>query len=262
MAGPPPGRRALPEEVPEAAIAPEALSPLNGWLVRRHPSPSRRVNSVWPNAWSGEAALAENIAQVESLYSAWGKPARYQICPAALPSELDDVLGARGYAVEAPTSVQIAGTAAVFAATGQRPTPEQSFSVGRQEEIDLEWAAAYCHVQEAAAGGAANRLKALQRIQKQAIYVRVDLDAAPAAIGRGVAEAGWLGIFGMSTHPRCRRLGLATTVLRELAAWAMKRGIDQLYLQVMHDNEGALRLYSNLGFRTLYDYHYRTLVFD
>ena len=42
----------------------EKIVPLDGWYLRQHPAPSRRVNSVWPNGWDGEVPLAHKLAQV------------------------------------------------------------------------------------------------------------------------------------------------------------------------------------------------------
>ena len=40
------------------------------------------------------------------------------------------------------------------------------------------------------------------------------------ALGMGVLEDGWLGIFNMATLPAFRRQGLAGAVLAGLADWA------------------------------------------
>jgi ribosomal protein S18 acetylase RimI-like enzyme len=97
----------------------------------------------------------------------------------------------------------------------------------------------------------------LERIRPSTGYALLQLEDQTAAIGFGVLEAGWLGIFGMATHPHFRRRGAATAVLRWLAQWGEEQGATHAYLQVMEENTAALALYARLGFETLYHYHYR-----
>ena len=85
----------LIEELAMNAWPAELIEPLDGWWMRWHRMTSRRVNSVWPNAWGGRIPLAIKLEKVEQFYMLREQPARYQICPAALPEGLDDVLEVR-----------------------------------------------------------------------------------------------------------------------------------------------------------------------
>lgn len=49
--------------------------------------------------------------------------------------------------------------------------------------------------------------------------------------------------------PDYRRRGIATALLEEAHTWAAQRGDTQISLQVYHDNQPALNLYRNLGYR-------------
>lgn len=194
---------------------------------------------------------------MEAVYAGWDRPARYQICPAALPEGLDSALQERGYIVDAPTSVQIAGTRMVLTAAQQRASRWQPFRLKVHDKLSLAWVSAYCLVQGAPPDEAPLRMAALARIVQPAVYVQLDVDGEPAAVGRAVLENGWCGVFGMATRPGFRRRGLATAALDALASQALEMNAGHMYLQVMLDNEAALNCYSGLGFRTLYGYHYR-----
>lgn len=232
----------------------EEVQHLDGWVLRRHSAPSRRVNSVWPNAWDGDMPLALKLEMVETFYAALDQPARYQVCPAALPAGLDDVLAARGYAIDAPTGVRVASAEGVRMASAGRG---EDASVQVFEVLTPEWTAAYCSAQGAPETDVPVRMEALGRVKFPVVYVRVDVDGVPAAVGRGVLGEEWLGIFGMATQQAYRRRGLATVVIHAISGWALDQGVGNLYLQVMDITKPALALYAGLGFENLYHYHYR-----
>jgi GNAT superfamily N-acetyltransferase len=60
----------------------------------------------------------------------------------------------------------------------------------------------------------------LSKIEPVRGFVQVTIDDQPAAVGLGVVENGWLGIYCMSSRPAFRRRGAATAILRTLAIWA------------------------------------------
>jgi GNAT superfamily N-acetyltransferase len=51
--------------------------------------------------------------------------------------------------------------------------------------------------------------------------------------------------------------GIGTQLFQALTRWCHEQGAENLYLQVLRDNEAALNLYTRLGFTHTYDYHYR-----
>ena len=68
----------------------------------------------------------------------------------------------------------------------------------------------------------------------------------------------WVGFRGLEVHPERRRLGLALGVMDILLEWAAEQGATTAYLQVLGDNDAALGLYEQLGFREHHRYRYRT----
>jgi GNAT superfamily N-acetyltransferase len=100
--------------------------------------------------------------------------------------------------------------------------------------------------------------RVLDRIAPPSGYALLERNGDPVAVGHGVVERGWLGIFSMATAAGARRQGAATAVLHALARWASGLGASHCYLQVEAENVPAHRLYEGSGFVTFYQYHYRT----
>ena len=84
------------------------------------------------------------------------------------------------------------------------------------------------------------------------------VDEKPSAVGLGVHERGWVGVYAMGTGRRPDVAAPRPSVLHALARWAEERGAHRMYLQVEVTNDGARQLYTRAGFETAYRYHYRT----
>ncbi len=229
----------------------------DGWRLRHAAGVTRRANSVWPNGGAAEGTPVEDKwALVESFYSARNLPARYQISPVAQPVDLDSRLAERGYAAVAHTAVQVAPIATILANTSPlRHHPE--FVVEVAETLDEGWFTAYAAFAEEDRAGLTTRRAILAHVAPTVGFALLEIDRQPAAVGLGVVEAGWVGIFCMGTAPLFRRRGAACAILRTLAIWGQLYGAQQVYLQVMDTNNAARALYGRAGFETLYHYHYR-----
>jgi ribosomal protein S18 acetylase RimI-like enzyme len=228
---------------------------LDGWRLRAVDGVHRRANSVWPNENHGRTSLTEKLQAVEAFYTARRLPARYQMCPAALPPDLDAVLVQRGYVAEARTNVQIADAALVL----ERTRAQRCDTVRVSDQFNDEWYSAYYDSEAVSAKAARERRGILQRIIPPKGFAEVQHDGKPAALGMGVVEQGWVGIFAMTTRPEFRRRGAAKAVLHALAEWGQTQGARRMYLQVMEDNMPARALYAGMGFETLYTYYYRSV---
>ena len=241
------------EELAANAWPAAVVQIVDGWRLRFNGGVTRRANSVWPNEDGGRLPQAEKLALVEDFYARWGGPARYQICPAARPDNLDTILARRGYTTDALTAVQAAPLATVLA----RAEPQPAYTVTVTDSFDEVWFAAYCQAERVDARAAEARRAILQRIGPRTSYALLRVEGQPAAIGLAVAEQGWSGLFSMATRPEFRRRGCATAILHALAGWSQRQQVVNMYLQVMKNNGPALALYARLGFETRYHYHYR-----
>ena len=227
-----------------------------GWRLRSTQGITRRANSVWPNHDDGALTLETKLAQVEAFYAARDLPAIYQICDAMQPAQLDSVLAAHSYAHEAPTFVQ---TAPLATLRERLPSLRHypAFEVEVSEEFDAQWFELYCAAETVSGQAASVRRAILERIAPVHGFVTLYDAGTPAAVGMGVVEAGWLGIFSMATLPAYQRRGAARAILRTLAVWAQLYDAQHAYLQVMAHNTVSQALYAGAGFVTAYGYHYR-----
>lgn len=245
------------DELAANATAASTVQLLDGWLLRAAPEyPFRRSNSTLPHG-GDSSDLESRIAMVEDFYRHRGLPVRFQMSPAALPDGLDDVLEAHGYEIEEPTLVLTAETARVVEQT--RRVDAREVTVG--ESIDEYWVAEYASAYGDDEVGR-DRLRAyahlLQRLAPAIGTAALPVDDTPAAIGLGVLERGWAGVYAMGTRPEVRRRGAGTAVVHALGCWAQRHAAPRMYLQVEAANDGARQLYTRAGFETAYRYHYRT----
>jgi ribosomal protein S18 acetylase RimI-like enzyme len=230
--------------------------PLDGWRLRCQQGLTRRANSVWPNETEGRLPLNEKLRRVEAFYAQRQLPARYQMCPAAQPPDLDDILAERGYMCTDRTCVQTAGLSAILERTFCPP----AFTATVAERFSDRWLATYGQAERCNQRELALRQDILLRMRFPTGFALVQTEGQAVALGLGVLEAGWVGIFCMATRPEWHRRGAATAVLHALAQWGQQHTATQMYLQVREDNAGARALYASAGFATLYYYHYREAV--
>ncbi len=232
-----------------AAWPAEEVSDLEGWRLRAMQGVSRRANSVWTAEGLPEGPVDDRIARAEAWYVSRGLAATFQLTRRTVPRGLDEALERRGYEIDAPVSIQVARAREVV-----RGQSEADVQVSR--ELSDEWFDISAHkgrftrVVEVYRG-------LLARIGSQARYALVRVDGEPAAVGLGVIDAQWMGIFSMLTLSSHRRRGAGRAVLTALAGAALEHGVENLYLQVERDNAGAAALYASASFRELYGYHYR-----
>jgi ribosomal protein S18 acetylase RimI-like enzyme len=244
------------ETIAANAWPPEQSVELDGWRLRSAGGVTRRANSVWPNAAGGRASLEEKLSAVERHYAALGQSSIFQICDAAQPPDLDAALAARGYDANSHTFVQAAPIRDLL----QNLPPLRlfpQFEIEVSEEFYDEWFALYCESEGVSGHAAAMRGGILRRIDPPHGFALLRCGGEPAAVGLGVVEDGWLGIYCMATLPAYRRMGAASALLRTLAIWAQLYDAHHAYLQVMQNNPHAQKLYAKAGFATAYHYHYR-----
>lgn len=241
------------EELAFNAWPAEQFLSLGGWSVRYTHGYSRRANSVWPNAWWGEIGLEERLSLVEAFYRSRQLPPLYQICEAQQPGDLDRLLAERGFTSEGRTCVQVVELARALSEAGDPQHP----GLELRGESTPEWLSVYAPRFPEPDPMVQASVRIFSRITPTVTYATLRLDDEPAAVGMGVLERGWLGIYCMATRPEFRRRGGAQAVLSALLHWGNRQGAEHAYLQVLEENGSARTLYERLGFATLYHYHYR-----
>jgi ribosomal protein S18 acetylase RimI-like enzyme len=231
---------------------------VDGWVVRFSNGFGRRANSVNPLFYSMRS-FEQNLAECEALYAHRNQRVVFKISPAVQPPGLDDLLAQRGYALEAPTSVQTLP----FETQAQVPAAEVSTGPGASaiwsgaESLTDEWLNAVVSLTAVPERHQATLRQMLAGLVPPACFASLSAGGQVAACGLGVLHGGWLGLFDIVTHPQQRSQGYAQRLIRQLLAWGQTRGAQGAYLQVMLNNPPALALYQRLGFKEAYRYWYR-----
>ncbi|MFE9335395.1 GNAT family N-acetyltransferase [Streptomyces sp. NPDC007063] len=235
-----------------------------GWLLRHTPG-VRRLRSdntalpLSPPATEPAGDPAAALSMVEDFYAGRGLPAAVQVGPGAEHLALDASLAARGYRLRSRVHVLTASARTV--ADGPAPL------AGRRTRLSTaptaEWLRAFVEL-DAQQDSRQVADQVIAGIAAPLACVAVFPDDAgsdtgtPAGIGLFVGgDDDWAGVYCVITHPAHRRRKVAATVLRAGAAWAASEGVRGLYLQVGRANTPAQALYTGLGFRYAYSYHYR-----
>ena len=210
------------------------------------------------------------IEAAEAFYERRGLPAVFHLSPATCPPALDTRLARRGYLMHQPSEVWVADVRDVIDRTRDRPEEpgscerasppgisslprgaEEILVHGRADRVWLDFA------YDEPAGRRAIYHGIVGRISNPCAFASIRVNGVPLAIGLGVSEGGWTGVFSMLTAPEQRGRGRARQILDQLATWALERGDRALYLQVLGTNMPARRLYGRCGFTLAHTYHYR-----
>lgn len=244
------------EELAVNAWPAHTVQCVDGWLLRHTPGVHRRrSNSLLPPARPRPAGLpvTEVLDIAESFYARRGLPLVVQVSPVETQLELDRELDRRGCEAAARTVVLTADIDKVKARCPARPALSPVV-VGEPTDGWLRtWGAV-----ENRGDVDVTRRSVLDRIGPPTGYAALPLHGDVAAVGLGVLERGWAGVFCMGTRPASRRQGAAEAVLGALAEWAGRQGARRLYLQVEVANAAARQLYTATGFAVSHSYHYRS----
>jgi len=220
----------------------------DGWVLRCAGGYTKRANSVYP-LYPSEVDVDEKIDFCESFYRDHNLPAVFKMTRASAPTNLDVCLESRGYCADSYTSLQLLDlNRKIYAAT---------------ENVDLAledteaWHEAFARMNNVSAEHRATHENILRAILSKKSYASVIEDGQIIGCGLGVLQAGHLGIFDIVIDPNHRGRGHGFRLMEALLAWGQGQAADKAYLQVMCDNEPALRLYKKMGFTEKYQYWYR-----
>jgi N-acetylglutamate synthase len=236
------------ERATVAAVAPEAVEEIDGWLLAFDTGVVGRAKSAVPLRFDGLDPA--DIAAIEARYIARGLRPMFRVAddPALEPIRFE--LLRRGYAGARHTLVQLAPTDAVRRVA----SPDAAQAVHLASRPDAQWIAAFLGEGFDPADGE-SRSRTLAR-GTDTIFA--SLRDGDVAIGAGALSIGfgWGGIHGMRTALARRGQGIAGRILAALAAVATERGLGRMFLQVEAQNAAAISLYRRAGFSTAWRYAY------
>jgi N-acetylglutamate synthase len=220
----------------------------DGWLLRFADGYTRRANSVNP-LYPATEPLGAKVARCEEAYGRRGLDTVFKLTGATEPTGLDGLLADRGYRREAESIVQVAELAS-FA-------PDLDPSVRVDADLPDGWLVELCRCSGASPRHVPTMQALLRAIEPSTGFATVRSGGEVVAIGLGVAERGWIGLFDIATAPAARGRGFGRRVVAQLLRWGREQGAVQAHLAVVADNGPALRLYAKLGFDEAYRYWYR-----
>jgi len=224
---------------------------LGGWLLRADHGVTRRANSVLPLD-STNLPLSFAIDSAIEFYSCRDLVPRFQMTEVSQPSELDSELEQRGFSVGLQVDVWTAHLSTLLA-------NQTTWETMHLSQMTDDWIDTYNLASDHDPSTMKVRIAIMERTHQPRMYAKAMVEGITAAIGFGVVEGTWLGLFSIATRPDMRHRGAATAVNIALGGWAQKIGAEHAYLQVENDNKAAKALYTKLGFKHVYRYWYRDL---
>jgi ribosomal protein S18 acetylase RimI-like enzyme len=235
------------ERATVAAVSPQAVEELDGWLLAFDEGSVKRAKSAVP--LRHEAALAPLLDRIEERYDRRQHVPMLRLADAACFDGLRAELERRHYVGDSPTCVQIGSAIRMR---------EVAVADVRLADVDVApdaaWAALFLGEGFDPVDGA-HRVRALSRASGS-LYASVREGGRTVAAGAMAFGHGWASVHGMRTEPSQRSRGLAGRVLAGLAQAALARGHDRVFLQVDAQNPAAHALYRRAGFSTVWQYRY------
>ena len=228
-----------------AAVAPEALEEIAGWLLPFDSGTVGRAKSAVPVAHTPPDPLS--LREIEARYAARGLPAVLRIPVAPTFDGFRQALARGGYTASKPTEVHTAPTSVV-----QQVSREAAADIASRP--DAGWAEVFLGEGFDPVDGA-SRVRTLSRATGT-LFASVRQDGRTVAAGAAAFGHGWASVHGMRTAQAHRGQGLAARVLASLAAAALSRGYPRMFLQVEAHNPPAQALYRRAGFEPAWTYTY------
>jgi N-acetylglutamate synthase len=220
---------------------------LDGWILRFAGGYTRRSNSVNP-LYPGTLHPLEKVRGCEEMFEKASLTPVFKLTPASFPPGLHRTLLDEGYRREPGASVQLVDLRALDL--------EAPAGVSAWDRPSNEWIEAYGAFTARDAARRATLQALLENIVPRALFVAVPHDGQIASVAMAVAQPPWVGLFNMATDPSLRRRGLGRRVVAAVLYWGRDMGATTGCLQVSPDNDPAIGLYSQFGFREAYQYHY------
>ena len=221
----------------------------DGWLLRFSYFYTHRTNCVEQIGVS-TLPLDTKIAYCEEAYRKWGTPSIFKISP-LLPECFDAELADRGYIREHSTDVMTMSLSDLQEDPGDIRVKVSNF-------IPDAWIQGLFALK-----GTTNVMHKLvvpsmyRAIPMETICVSVQEDRKIVATGLGILDRDYIGLYAIHVHPDFRRRHYASAVCRTNLRTGRLRGARSAYLQVVSENQPALRLYRSLGFRYAYTCWFR-----
>jgi ribosomal protein S18 acetylase RimI-like enzyme len=218
------------------------------WAIRLTSGhPAKRLNSVNPLDPRDNSEMAERLQHARNRFQSFGRPLIFRQSPLA-PSELDVHLDREGWVRIEESIVMVANLDHVsFADAGQC---EPVSDIGT-------WVDCFLELSEDEKTNKPGLVEVISNIAPNSGLFVSKRDDQPVSVLRCVQDNDLAGIFDVATGKAFKKRGFANALMKSALQWAKFSGARHAWLQVVADNEPALRLYEAFGFQELYRYSYR-----
>ncbi|MCJ8307835.1 MAG: GNAT family N-acetyltransferase [Hyphomicrobiales bacterium] len=219
------------------------------WAIRLTAGhPSKRVNSVNPLDRGDQADLKNRIARAAHRFQSFGRPLVFRQSPLA-PPQLDNLFDAQGWRRFDETRVMVLRLrdAQLDRAVSQLPLKD----VGRW----IDQCIAMGSIAQTVKPGLSELIGLVEG--EVGLFLTEDDAGVPLAAAMAVRFGDLIGLFEVVSNPDKRRQGLARRIIRSAMLWGYEHGARQAWLQVVAENDAAIRLYESEGFSEVYSYAYR-----
>ncbi len=206
---------------------------------------TKRANSV--TILSSNSFSSENqINKCEEEYNKEKLPCIFRLLSFNDNSQIESILDSRGYNSGDHSLV-------LLQEIKNREFNSTALSLLKVDE----WMKYYCQLSKKDINDHFTHMKMIQRIEDEILLAVLRIDPQVVSCGLGVIHEGFFGIFDIVTHPKHRNQGYGQELINGMLSWAVKESAHAAYVQVVSDNEPAVRLYHKLGYALAYEYHYK-----
>ena len=226
---------------------------LNGWVLRFANGYAKRANSVNP-IYKCNIDLENNISLCENMYKSNGLDTVFKLTENEDSYKIDEILKKRGYSYEAKTNIMLLDI-------GNLQATEENVNVVIYNKINDKWFEAFVRINKVNPYNKETLKLMLSRIIPQVYCACILEDNEIVAVGLGVAQGEYIGMYDICVQEDKRRTGFGTRIMKSLMREAALNGYKYSYLQVVDANEGAKLLYKGLGYEKQYSYWYRVKTF-
>ncbi|SHJ64315.1 Ribosomal protein S18 acetylase RimI [Geosporobacter subterraneus DSM 17957] len=223
---------------------------VDGWILRFANGYSKRANSVNP-IYPCSVNLESNVAICERLFQENNLDTVFKLTEQEEIYKLDELLSQRGYSYEAKTNIMVKNI------LGFKIQESEKANAFVYRELREDWFEAFITMNRINVQNAQTLRRMLQNIIPDTYYGYVMENGSITAVGLGVSERGYVGMYDICVEEDRRRQGLGTKIMNNLIDAALEDGCTYSYLQVVDANEPAKALYEKLGYEKLYSYWYR-----
>jgi GNAT superfamily N-acetyltransferase len=220
---------------------------ISGWLLRFSEGLTRRANSANPL----QAKIADPdrlIVACEARYRAQGLPTFFRITSLIDPA-MQACLERRGYKAE--------GDSLVMYGPMEQAVSQPDDRTELLFKPNEEWLRAMYALQNYTRDRSATYAKIVTSVAAPVAYISLRDKKRIIAVAYGAIYDGLLCFESVITDAAFRGCGNARRMLASLIDWGKAAGAEGFCLQVEASNQPARRLYSGLGSKELYQYHYR-----